>query len=81
MRTSTLRWYRILYWIALLIVGTASSIAFIIFGILGIDHSNEPDTLTAVSRAIGSAFLFAVAVTLMSLLPKNTNARTCRKLP
>lgn len=64
----SLRWFRILYWLALLIVGTASSLAFIIFGILGIDHSNEPDTLTAVSRAIGSAFLFAAVVTLMSRL-------------
>ena len=56
------------YRLALLIVGAASSLAFIIFGVLGIKHGNEPDTLTAVSRAIGSAFGFATVVTLMSRL-------------
>lgn len=68
MRNSTLRWFRILYWLALLIVGTASSLVFVIFGVLGIDHSNKPDTLTAVFRAIASGFGFAAAVTLMSRL-------------
>ena len=56
------------YLLALLIVGTASSLVFVIFGVLGIDHSNKPDTLTAVFRAIASGFGFAAAVTLMSRL-------------
>lgn len=56
------------YLLALLIVGTASSLVFVIFGVLGIDHSNEPDTLTAVFRAIAAGFGFAAAVTLMSRL-------------
>ncbi len=56
------------YWLALLIVAVASSLVFVIFGVLGIDHSNKPDTLTAVFRAIASGFGFAAAVTLMSRL-------------
>lgn len=56
------------YLLALLIVGAASSLVFVIFGVLGIDHSNKPDTLTAVFRAIASGFGFAAAVTLMSRL-------------
>ena len=56
------------YRLALLIVGAASSLVFVIFGVLGIDHSNKPDTLTAVFRAIASGFGFAAAVTLMSRL-------------
>lgn len=61
------------YLLALLIVGTASSLVFVMFGVLGTDHSNEPDTLTAVFRAIASGFGFAAA------FPKNTNARTYRR--